>query len=93
MSREHTIGMVVDEINRAEEKWPGWPTDPVHGAAIVAEEAGELVQGALDYTYSGDTDIAMIREAIHTAATAIRFIQHMAAVRSRPSERPCRTPE
>jgi len=88
MSLKHAMGMVTDEIARAEEKWPGWPTDPVHGAGIVCEESGELMQAALNYTYSGSTDVAMMREAIHTAATAVRFIRAMSANRSRPSERP-----
>lgn len=87
MDRKRAISMVTDEMDRAEKKWAGWPMDPVHGAAIVAEEAGELVQCALNCTYSGATDVAMVREAIHTAATAIRFIQHAAANRIRPSER------
>jgi hypothetical protein len=88
MTREHAVSMVTDEMDRAEKKWPGWPTDPVHGAGIVCEESGELMQAALQYTYEGATDVAMIREAIHTAATALRFIQHMAQNCSRPSERP-----
>ena len=43
--------MVEDELRIAETYHPEWPKDVVHGAAVVAEEAGELVQAALDATY------------------------------------------
>ena len=75
MSNSIAVDMVMAEIVRAKEKWPGWPRDPVHAAAVVAEESGELVQAALGYTYSGGCSQNMLTEAIHTAATALRFIE------------------
>ncbi len=49
MSRgEKAIELVFAELRYAERKFPGWPEDPVHAAAILAEEAGELVKAALD---------------------------------------------
>jgi len=44
---------VIDEIHRAEKKFPWWPKDVVHAAAIVAEEAGELQKAALQFNYEG----------------------------------------
>lgn len=41
-----------DELRRAEAKHPDWPDDPIHRAAIVAKEAGELVQASIDACYS-----------------------------------------
>ena len=69
---------VAEEIDRAVFKWPGWPDDPVHGAAVVAEEAGEAVQAALDIVYGGKrTKDDLLRELTHTAGTAIRMIDYL----------------
>ena len=65
------------ELRKAEAKFPGWPEDPVHGAAIVAEEAGELVQAALDWYYERGKSKDVEVEALHTAAMAIRFLVFM----------------
>jgi hypothetical protein len=68
---------IDEEILRAENLYPGWPADPVHAAAVVAEEAGELVKAALDYSYGkdgGGPERDMRIEAIQTAAMAIRFL-------------------
>ena len=93
--RERSLAIIADilrEIERAEEKWPGFPTDPVHAAAVVAEEAGELVQAALRATYESAAGTAdaineelMMQEATHTAATAVRFLLAMPEWERRPS--------
>ena len=67
------------EIDRARELHPEWPTDQIHAAAIVCEESGELMRAAINYEYGSDEPCAkgyleMRKEAIHTAATAIRFL-------------------
>lgn len=76
-SRHNKIIREVElAVGRAQTKFPGWPKDVVHGAAIVAEEAGELVRAALDWNYERElNDVAMREEALHTAATAIRFLK------------------
>lgn len=63
------------ELRKARKQWPDWPEDAVHAAAIVAEEAGELVQAAnrIRETGRGSVD-DLATEAIQTAATAIRFL-------------------
>ena len=70
------MARVFRELRAAEDKFPGWPTDPVHAGAIVAEEAGELSQATLQYYYgSRRTSVEEMRkEAAHTAAMAIRFL-------------------
>jgi len=72
------IEAVFDELRRAEQKFPGWPLDVVHDAAIVAEEAGELVKASLDYHYAryGKTD-EMIKEALQVTAMGLRFLLGM----------------
>ena len=65
---------VLDELARACVKFPWWPTDPIHAAAIVAEEAGELVKDALQMVYEPDKPHNIAKEAIQTAAMALRFL-------------------
>ena len=70
---------VLVELKRAERLYPDWPTDEVHAAAIVAEEAGELIQAALQLYYETGSTEAMRAEAIQTAAMALRFIINLEA--------------
>jgi hypothetical protein len=71
----NAFGLVAAEIIAAEKEFPRWPADVVHAAAIVAEESGELTQAALDFYYWRSESIEfMKREAVQTAATAIRFL-------------------
>ena len=51
-----------------------WPIDIIHGAAIVGEEAGEVLKAALQHTYESKEYGPCLDEAIHTAVTAMRFI-------------------
>ena len=72
------FGDIFTELRKAEAEFPGWPDDVVHGSAIVAEEAGELVQAALDRFYGRcDTDNDIRTEAVQTAAMAIRFLLNL----------------
>ena len=74
MTYEQAAQLALAEIQRAKEKWPDWPMDPVHAAGVVAEESGELLRAAMEYYYDDGPHAAMLTEAIHTAATALRFI-------------------
>jgi len=79
------IDEVLTELNRARTKFPTWPDDPIHAAAVVAEESGELVQATLQACYEQkkdelafQTQLSKVRrEAIQTAAMAIRFLVSM----------------
>lgn len=76
------VEAVLDELRRAEEKFPMWPRDVIHAAAIVAEESGELVQAALQNVYSNGRTLDHVRrEAIQTAAMAIRLLSGMGEYR------------
>jgi len=81
---EHDLKVVqacnqfVNELQRAEKKFPQWNKDPVHAAAILGEESGETLQAAMDYSLS-PTDDADLRkkimgEAVQTGAMAIRLL-------------------
>lgn len=73
------------ELESAKARYPWWPSDAVHAGAIVAEESGELTQATLDHFYAhlnhngADTIARMRKEAIQTAAMAIRFLENMEA--------------
>jgi hypothetical protein len=48
---EECLTAFMLEIERAKKIHPDWPLDVVHAAAILCEEAGELIQAALDFHY------------------------------------------
>jgi len=64
------------EVERAMRKFPQWPTDPIHAAAVIAEECGELQKAVLEAVYEphkgSRPNIRM--EAVQTAAMCLRFL-------------------
>jgi NTP pyrophosphatase (non-canonical NTP hydrolase) len=75
MRGERAWDLIFAELKKAENKFPGWPDDPVHGAAILAEEAGELVKASLDFYYGRYDEIDLMeKEAAQVGAMAIRFL-------------------
>ena len=77
MISDATLLEIKNEMHRAKIKWPEWVTDPIHRAAIVSEEAGELIQSSLQYVYENGSIEDIRKEAIHTAATAIRLLENL----------------
>lgn len=65
---------ITDELHRAKEIHPSWPQDSIHQAAIVQEEAGELIRASLQHEFEGVSKQPMETEAIQTAAMALRFL-------------------
>lgn len=86
MTLDDYVGMVFDELRRAERKFPGFPTDPVHAASIVSEEVGELTKAVNEYTYEGGSFENITKEAVQSAAMALRFLFNMESLRRRPSD-------
>ena len=76
MKIEQILEPVLTELQAAMNKFPTWPTDPIHALAVLGEEYGELNKDVLQMTYEPHkTDKNRIRtEAIQTAAMAIRFL-------------------
>jgi len=73
---ETILRAVAEELVRAREKFPAWPTaDMVECAAIVGEEAGELIRAALHFKNEGGTVADCDNEAIQTMAMCVRFLQ------------------
>ncbi len=75
------IGAVWHELETACAKFPTWPTDPLHALAVLGEEFGELTKDVLQMAYEpGKTNAESVRkEAIQTAAMALRFVASLDA--------------
>ncbi len=73
------VGEVLAELIRATDKFPTWPTDPLHAVAVLGEESGELTRAVMQAVYEphkgGPSEVR--EEAIQTAAMAIRFLLSM----------------
>ena len=85
--REKIMDEIFAELHRAETKFPRYPRDPVHAAAIVAEELGELQRAILHWTYErnkgGFDDVRS--EALQTAAMGLRFCFNLQNMIPRPA--------
>jgi len=67
---------VTEELFRATQKFPTWPTDPLHALAVVGEEFGELTQATLQHVYEphkSDFDDVK-KEAIQSMTMMLRFL-------------------
>jgi len=64
------------ELARARARYPAWPADLVHAAAIASEESGEVVKAVNSYHWQqGDETLADIRaEAVQAIAMWTRFL-------------------
>ncbi len=75
-NKKYILEQILEELERAENKHPLWPTDVIHAAAIISEESGELMRAALQWNYENGNQDELKEEAIQTAAMCIRFLQH-----------------
>ena len=60
-------------------KFPSWPSDPIHAAAVVAEECGELQKAVNEAVYEPfkGSRANIGKEAVQTAAMCLRFLASM----------------
>ena len=79
---------VLDELSRALQKFPTWPTDPLHAMGVVAEEVGELAKEVLQLVYEPhkSSQEAVRAEAIQAAAMLLRFIASLDVYEYRQGE-------
>ena len=84
----NVIGQITDEVARATDKFPTWPTDPLHALAVLGEEYGELTKAMLQLTYEPHkTTLEEVRmEAIQTAAMALRLAMSLGQYEYAPCE-------
>lgn len=66
------IDDILQELERAEKKFPVFPVDKIHAVSIMNEEAGEAIQAALNFHYLNGDINDIRKELIQTAAMAIR---------------------
>lgn len=83
---EKTVFPIVDailiELDRAREMHI-FPSDVIHRASIVAEEAGEALQAANSLYHSGKGSLEDVRhELIQTGAMAIRALINLDSMES-----------
>lgn len=73
------MNAVFGELRAAIDKFPEWPTDPLHALAVLGEEYGELTKDVLQMTYEPGKSTAedVRKEAIQTAAMALRFVSSL----------------
>lgn len=73
---QEAVAHILAEVQRARQKFPQWPTDPVHAAAILNEESGEVQKAVLEAVYEPHKVLrSTIRtEVIQTAAMCLRFL-------------------
>ena len=71
------IGDVLDELCRAEAKYPDWPTDLIHQVAIMQEESGEAIRAALNHVYHGEPIEDVRAELVQTAAMCLRCLKNL----------------
>lgn len=77
MKLETIIALVMTEIDRAERIHPVWPKDLIHAVSILNEEVGETTKAVLDHNERKGSPQAIVTEAVHTAAMAIRFLKNL----------------
>lgn len=76
MTKEHALSLISAEFDRACRKFPTWQTDGIQAAAVVVEEAGELLKECNQMTFEPHkSSIDAVRdEAVQTGAMALRFL-------------------
>jgi hypothetical protein len=65
---------IFREISSSVNKHGPMHEDLIHRAGIVCEESGELIRACINLVYEGAAPGEVYKEAIHTAATAIKFL-------------------
>ena len=79
MNIKKAVELVVSEVDKATEKFPVWPTDPIHAFAILGEEHGELNKAVLQVVYephkSNEDEVRA--EAIQVTAMSLRFLMSL----------------
>lgn len=74
MTREEIFKSIEEELQKAEEKHPNWPSNIFEQMAIVNEEAGEAVRACLHLKHENGGEHDIHDELIQTAAMCIRML-------------------
>ena len=71
------IMRILNELEKAEDKHPEFPTDIIHMLAIMNEEAGEAIRAGLIYHYEGGKIDDVELELLQTAAMCLRCLKNL----------------
>lgn len=76
MTDAEVYAAVDAELDRARTRYPLWPDDAIHAAAIASEESGEVVKSVNNWHWrQGDDTLDDIRaEAVQAIAMWVRFL-------------------
>lgn len=76
MTDEQIFNQVRAELAKARTRYPWWPVDMVHAAAIAAEESGEVVKAVNNrfWAHGDDSWADVQKEAIQAIAMWVRFL-------------------
>ena len=88
MEIPETTDLIYHEIELAEDKFPGWPQDIMHGVGILVEEVGELVKACLDFYYGRGPRKQVKKEALQSGAMIYRFMVHLEEYETDPTSPP-----
>lgn len=76
IDKNDALYLILNELNKAESKYPLWPEDVIHAVAIMIEEAGESMKAALEYVYESGSRDDLIKELAQTGAMVLRVLMH-----------------
>lgn len=76
MTEQDVIDAAMAELDRARTRYPNWPADMIHAAAVASEESGEVVKACNTvYWQQGNETLSDVRkEAIQAIAMWVRFL-------------------
>lgn len=77
MEQHLVIEKIIEELKRAEEKHPVYPSNIFEQLAIMQEEAGEVTKAVLHQKYENGSLEEVENELIQTAAMCIRMLKNM----------------
>ncbi len=77
LALQKNLADIIDELHKATEQHPKWPSDMIHQAAILSEEAGELTKAVNDHIWKKAPLSEVRRETIQTGAMALRFLVNL----------------
>lgn len=82
MTDAEVYAAVQAELQRARAKYPQWPLDIIHAAAVANEEVGEVVKSVNNYFWlHGEDTVADIhQEAVQAIAMLVRFVTETPAM-------------
>lgn len=95
MRLDDAILLARSEVEAATRKFPTWPTRACDAAMVLNEEVGELNKEILQLTYEphkGNREEVM-KEAIQTAAMALRFLMSLEEYDYSPAAQHTQSPE